>query len=54
MGRLLLFAIGALAAIFIVLWVVHVVFFLFWIALFLAIVFVVGKLAFAGGRRSRR
>lgn len=54
MGRLLLLAIGALAAIFIVLWVVHVVFFLFWIALFVAVVFFVSKLAFSTGRRSRR
>jgi predicted metal-binding membrane protein len=54
MGRLILFLIGAFFAVMLLLWIVAKLMAFFWIAVFIAVVFVVVRLAFSAGRRSRR
>jgi hypothetical protein len=52
MGRLILIIVGAFLALMIVLWALAKLMAFFWIAVFIAIVFLVVKLAFRAGRRS--
>jgi Flp pilus assembly protein TadB len=54
MGRLILFLIGAFFAVMLLLWIVAKLMAFFWIAVFIAVVFVVVRLAFSAARRSRR
>ncbi|MGH3158799.1 MAG: hypothetical protein ACRDNF_19805 [Streptosporangiaceae bacterium] len=51
MGRLILFAIGAIFAVILLLWIVAKLMFFFYIAVFIAVAFLVVKLAFSAGRR---
>ena len=52
MGRLILFLIGAFFAVMLLLWIVAKLMAFFWIAVFIAVAFLVVRLAFAAGRRS--
>ena len=54
MGRLILLLVGAFAAVMLVLWVVHATLALVTLAVIVAIVLAVLRLAFWAGRRSRR
>jgi len=54
MGRLILFLIGAFLAVMVVLWAVHALMALFWLAVVVAIVVIVARMAFWSRRRSRR
>lgn len=53
MGRLILLLIGAFFAVMLLLWIVAKLMAFFWIAVFIAVAFLVVKLAFSAGRRSR-
>jgi hypothetical protein len=50
---MILFAIGAIFAVILLLWIVAKLMFFFYIAIFLAAAFLVVRLAFSAGRRSR-
>jgi hypothetical protein len=54
MGRLILFLIGAFLAVMVVLWAVHALMALLWLAVVVAVVVVIARMAFWSGRRSRR
>ena len=54
MGRVILLLIGAFLAIMVVLWALHALMALFWLAVVVAIVVVIARLAFWSGRRSRQ
>jgi hypothetical protein len=54
MGRLILLLIGAFFAVTLLLWIVAKLMAFLWIAVFIAVAFVVVKLAFSAGRRSGR
>jgi Flp pilus assembly protein TadB len=54
MGRVILLLIGAFLAIMVVLWALHALMALFWLAVVLAIVVAIARLAFWSGRKSRR
>jgi Flp pilus assembly protein TadB len=53
MGRVILLLIGAFLAVMVVLWALHALMALFWLAVVVAIVVAVARLAFWSGRRSR-
>jgi hypothetical protein len=52
MGRLILILVGAFFAVMIVLWALAKLMAFFWIAVFIAVAFLVVKLAFRAGRRT--
>ena len=54
MGRLILFLIGAFLAVMVVLWALHALMALFWLAVVVAIVVIIARMVFWSGRRSRR
>jgi uncharacterized membrane protein len=54
MGRVILLLIGAFLAIMVVLWALHALMALFWLAVVLAVVVAIARLAFWSGRKSRR
>jgi Flp pilus assembly protein TadB len=54
MGRVILLLIGAFLAVMVVLWAFHALLALFWLAVVVAIVVAITRLAFWSGRRSRR
>ena len=54
MGRVILLLIGAFLAIMVVLWALHALLALFWLAVVVAIGVTIARLAFRSGRRSRR